>query len=793
VTAAWLWARADLRQRWRSWVVLGLLTGATAGLAMAGIAGARRTANAVPGYNAAAGVFDAAVLANDPGFGAVERRAVAALPNVSAVYPFSVPFAFDTESPKKLGGTLLPTTPASGRLLDQVIVEGRRTDPTKVDEAVIDQNIKRKFHLGLGSTIVASQSVPNSGRSQFPPGLLPPGDLNFRVKFRVVGVMKSVSSETDWAPSSGFYDEYGPRIVNFVNMFVRLRHGEADFLPFQSGVQRIAGHPLNVERGSELLGLRKLSDLSDIEKIGLLLFALAVVIGGAALVGQALARAVTAGAADLFTWRAIGVDRRTAVAAMVLPATITTAIGAATAVVVAIALSPLFPIGVARRYDLDLGLHADWTVLLLGIVGIVAVVLGGSWLSAKWRVQHGDRGDAGPSAAGSWAARAGLRPTLLIGSRLAVETGRGRRAVPVRSALIGAIVGILGVVACFTFRAGITDALTSPERSGIAWNYWAASEGRLPRGALATISGDKDVNAAIDAVWVRAVSINHIPTSTFGTAHLKGDLSFVVLAGRAPARANEIAFAPTTASSLHVHIGDEVVVGDAPGRKVRVVGTALVPATSHTDFDQSAWMTAKGLRASLPSDAALDDGEDYALIRWQPGVRSDEAGRRLVKGFRELQTASSGTFDSGRAVLPTAVIELGRLRTLPLALGVFFALLGAATVAHALVTTVRRRRHDLAVLRSIGFTRRQSRGAIAWQATVLAAAGLVVGIPLGILTGRQIWRWCAQTFPVVYVAPLAAVVVLLVIPGAIALANALAAGPAHAAARIRPAEALRTE
>jgi hypothetical protein len=33
----------------------------------------------------------------------------------------------------------------------------------------------------------------------------------------------------------------------------------------------------------------------------------------------------------------------------------------------------------------------------------------------------------------------------------------------------------------------------------------------------------------------------------------------------------------------------------------------------------------------------------------------------------------------------------------------------------------------------------------------------------------------------------------LVVPAALALANALAAGPAHAAARIRPAEALRTE
>jgi ABC-type antimicrobial peptide transport system permease subunit len=145
------------------------------------------------------------------------------------------------------------------------------------------------------------------------------------------------------------------------------------------------------------------------------------------------------------------------------------------------------------------------------------------------------------------------------------------------------------------------------------------------------------------------------------------------------------------------------------------------------------------------------------------------------------------------AELPTAVVSLGELRSLPLALGVFFALLASATVAHALVTTVRRRRHELAIMRSIGFTRRQSRLAIAWQATLIAAAGVVVGVPLGIVTGRLVWRWLAHNFPVVYVPPLAAIAVLLVVPAAILLANLLAAWPARSAARIRPAEALRTE
>ena len=63
-----------------------------------------------------------------------------------------------------------------------------------------------------------------------------------------------------------------------------------------------------------------------------------------ALVGQALVRAVTAGASDLPTWRAIGADRaHHRRAPWSLPTVVTAAVGAVTAVVVAIALSPAVP------------------------------------------------------------------------------------------------------------------------------------------------------------------------------------------------------------------------------------------------------------------------------------------------------------------------------------------------------------------------------------------------------------------------------------------------------------------
>ena len=459
-----------------------------------------------------------------------------------------------------------------------------------------------------------------------------------------------------------------------------------------------------------------------------------------------------------------------------------------------IALSERFPIGQARRYDLDVGYHADWLVLALAALAILIAVVVVATVSAFWSVTGRHDARATPSTAGRLAANAGLPPALAIGSRLAVEPGRGRRAVPVRSALVGAIVGVLGVVGCFTFRAGLTDAVADPQRSGVVWDFMIGSgEGPFTAKQLGPITDDRDVEGALHAVWYRAIPINGVPTPTFGTTTMKGDVAPVVLTGHAPRSNDEIAFGPATLRDLKLHVGDQVRIGVPPGRAVTVVGTALLPASSHTDYDQSAWMTADGAGSLVGPIGKLDTNayEDYVLIRWKPGVSHSAAERQL--GDRLGGIGSDSPYYSQPAVLPVAVVSLGDLRSLPYALGVFFALLASATVAHALVTTVRRRRQELAIMRSIGLTRRQSRLAIAWQATIIAAIGVVVGVPLGIVTGRLIWRWLAHSFPVVYVPPLAAIAIVLVVPASIALANLLAAWPARAAARIRPAEALRTE
>jgi hypothetical protein len=785
-----IWAGADLRRRWRSWAVLGLLGGVTLGLAAAGVAGARRTASAVPRAERAFNVADAGVLANNPSFDARTRAAVAALPYVTATYPFEVAFALGVPSSPALGNvTLIPTTDAATRNMIGHLVAGRMPDPTRADEVVVDQNARRRFHLDIGATMTVAQSISPKDAASFPPGFIPKNvDLNFRQQLRVVGIQKSLSSDPGWITSSGFYAQYGKRMPGFVNEFVTMRGGQADLSRLTADVSRIVGHPVNVESTQDLDGLRKAKDVTGVEREGLLLFALAVVIGGGVLVGQALVRSVTAGAADLSTWQAMGAETSTVVPALVLPAFVTAGVAAVTAVGTAVALSSRFPLGLARIYDLDVGVHADWPVLavaaLVATFGVAVVAL----LAALWRTTRGASLRERPGATGRWSTRVGFPPALDVGFRLAVEPGRGRSAVPVRSALIGAIVGVLGVVGCLTFRSGLDAAVASPKRSGVVWDYVLASgEGRVAPNDLTTIVHDPDVASALEATWARAVPVNGVATPTFGTRSLKATMNLVVLSGRAPSGRNEIAFAPTTMKSLHLHIGDAVTVGRQSG--VHVVGEALLPATSHTDYDQSGWMTAPGLAAAMPplAQQSPDDIEDYVGIGWRAGTDVAAAEQRMS------QVGGPGAYYFEQAVRPTSVIDLGKLRSLPFALGIFFGLLAAATVAHALVTTVRRRRRDLAVLRSLGFTRRQSRLAIAWQATLLAFGGVVVGVPLGVLFGQRSWRALANSFPLVYASPFAVVAVLIAVPVALIIANLLAAGPAHAATRISPARALRAE
>ena len=290
---------------------------------------------------------------------------------------------------------------------------------------------------------------------------------------------------------------------------------------------------------------------------------------------------------------------------------------------------------------------------------------------------------------------------------------------------------------------------------------------------------------------MRNVPIKGVTTPTWAIDTLKGDISPVVLTGRAPTSADEIAFGPGTMHDLGLQIGDRVAVGNTKGHTAKVVGVALVPASSHTDYDQSALMTAAGLRAAVGPVGKLDPNvfEDYVLVKWAKGANVAAAEHGLAAGEQ-----NSSTFESARArrCRPRSRAWAGCVRSHS----------RSACSSHC---SQRRRLRTHSSRRCAGgdtswpcCARSASRGAKrAWRSRGRRRSSRwsawSSGVPLGIVAGRLVWRWLAHNFPVVYVPPLALVAVVLVLPAAVVVANLLAAWPARSAARIRPAEALRAE
>ena len=141
--------------------------------------------------------------------------------------------------------------------------------------------------------------------------------------------------------------------------------------------------------------------------------------------------------------------------------------------------------------------------------------------------------------------------------------------------------------------------------------------------------------------------------------------------------------------------------------------------------------------------------------------------------------------------VPVNLVNFGQAVDFPLLLGLTLALFGAATLAHLLFVSVRRRRRQMALLKTLGFVRRQVVSATCWQAATVALVGVIPGLPIGIILGRFAWREFASYLGAVpeAVTPVALVsgIAVVVLAGGVALALI----PAVLAARISPGEALR--
>jgi hypothetical protein len=473
--------------------------------------------------------------------------------------------------------------------------------------------------------------------------------------------------------------------------------------------------------------------------------------------------------------------------------------GAALALVVAALLSPLFPFGIARDAEPNPGFRLDVPVLALGVAAILAFTLLVGALAA-WRTARAPAHERDvpsptrPSASARIAASAGASPSLTTGMRMALEPGRRSTAIPVRSALLGATLGTLGVTAVLVFGASLDHLTATPRLYGWGWDTTVEpNEAFTPRasgecGDVETSIADDPALGSVATICLEGVEVDRRPVTGWFFRSIRGTVAPEIVTGRAPVGRDEIALGKATLDAIGKDVGDTVRVrGGIETKQLLVVGQVVLPHLSFEDTDPIAEGAFFAGRALSDLFEPITAPNLYFVADFADDVDPDALPRTRDGAWR---------LESGLAVPPTPPSEVDRVQQvddLPIYLGILLAFLAAASVAHAVAVGVRRRRHDLAVLRAIGFSRRDVRVTIAYQATVLAVVALVVGIPLGFVVGRGVWSVVADGIGVAteISVPVAGLVGLVVV--ALAAVNVIGAVGGVIALRDRPAEVLAAE
>ena len=94
---------------------------------------------------------------------------------------------------------------------------------------------------------------------------------------------------------------------------------------------------------------------------------------------------------------------------------------------------------------------------------------------------------------------------------------------------------------------------------------------------------------------------------------------------------------------------------------------------------------------------------------------------------------------------------------------------------------------------TLGFTRRQVRATVLWQATTLVSIGLLAGVPIGFVVGNRLWHAVAARLGVSPATAVPLMAVLLTIPAALVLVDVMALITARRPTRRLPAVALAAE
>jgi putative ABC transport system permease protein len=832
MTTVWLTLRTDLRGKWRALLSLALLLGLIGGVVLTAAAGARRTGTAYPRLLSWANASQVDLIPAASDFPADYYAALARLPQVASL---STAVLYQVVLPTARHAYNNQVTAMSspdhgfGVSTDKVkILAGRPFDPAAPGQAMVDPQLAALERIGPGGTL-RLLGVPNN------PNGTPDFARAVPVAFRVTAV---VVMDTQVVPIGGGSGSGNIEPTALVSSFpvpnalstmsydneaaVRLRPGATMASLTQAANALAKRYP---DTGGQILTVSLADQVAATNQairpqaIALAVFAALAGLIALAVIGQLLSRQLALDSAEFPVLRAIGATRARLVTLSLARLAVVTLAGGVIAVAVAIAASPLMPIGPARLAEPHPGVEVNLAILGGGFAAIALLPLALLAVPA-WRTAHeasGPLGVAEPARPGrrsriGGALTSGGSVTGGVGVAMAFEPGHGRTVVPVRSALAGCVIAIAALTAAVVFGTSLIALVSTPHAYGQNWNAQLdLGFGGAP-GTFGTrvIKAEPAVTSYASGNYGQLMIDGQI-VAAIGLDQPAGGGYLTMLAGRAPAAPDEIALGAQTLRAVHARLGqtipvtvEQIAAGlPATRRDMRIVGEAVLPAFGRgtftpTDLGTGAVTTASVLSVpSVPDSTTLCFSKsvtcyNFFLLRYRPGTDTSAAAAALASALTRAgcpQGSCAVTTDQR----PSDIKDYASVRDTPLTLAAALIVFAIGTLAHVLVTGVRRRRRDLALLKTLGFVRRQVLGVVAWQATAFAAVALLIGLPLGVLAGRWAWAYFASTAgaPPRPAVPLPAV--LLAIPATLLIANLIAAWPGWTAARLRPAVILRAE
>jgi hypothetical protein len=833
--AIWMRLRTELRAHLAATAALILLVGVAGGVVIAAAAGARRTDTAFPRFVKSSRAADVLISPNDLGqkgfYADIER-----LPQIERSSVGAGVFALHLRPDGRVDpSAALPFASVDRTTMFSVsrpkLIEGHMPDPDRATEAIANRFLAAQYHLHAGSRITyLTFKIP---REVADPSQVKPSDGTV-VTFTITGIGVFPNdivpvADLDRAPTlymtPAYYRKYAdPNVLPFDGIFVRLKpgmsvdaiHRDVDRLALKH--QKDIGGPLADTPNVPPSQLYFFADEADHnarvqaairpQSIALALFALLAAAAFVLAIGQILSRQLFLDASEYPILRGLGMTRRDLFTLATLRVSLIGFAGGVIAIVVAFLASPIFPVGPARLAEPSPGFSANLAVLGIGLIGtlvaLLAVTAYPAWRSAGAAAgvlgAAEVRGSQRPSRIARTTARTGATPTVATGVRMALEPGHGRTAVPVRTALVGLIAAIAAVTAAFTYATSLNRLVTTPRLYGWNWDLYLHGFGPIaPTTAIKQAADDPTVDQISGGDYgTVAIAGRLIPA--VGVEPIKGALYPTIVEGRPPVGDDEIVLGASSLRTVHAAIGETIPVAiDGKARPMRVVGQAVFPSLGRGSFTptglgEGAMVTASNL---IPPGTTDEEKFNFVIVRVRPGADPLVFQNRLIEAVARIDPNSDCASPVGcagsPAERPAELANYARVRATPLILAGLLAVIAAAMIGHALVTSVRRRRHDLAILKTLGFVRRQVSATVAWQATTFAVIALALGLPIGVAVGRWIWTVFADQLGVPPEPVVSLPIVLLAVPAVLLLANAIAAVPGRVASRTQPAAILRTE